>query len=81
MSNPDEHIKRTDEGASLQVEITRGEGTRDQEKWRIKGKGATALQAISEFIEQYEEVFGEKPEGEPLADHARRFSPGDGDND
>jgi len=74
MTEETEHVKRTDEGASIQAEITRGTGTRDQEKWRIKGKGETAAQAIEEFRQSYQEVIGEDP-GEPMARNARRFDP------
>jgi len=81
--NESEHVKRTDEGASIQAEITRGTGTRDQEKWRIKGKGETAVQAIEEFRQSYRDVIGEDPAGS-LAEHARQFDPQrdqDGDED
>ena len=74
MTDETEHVKRTDEGASIQVEITRGTGTRDQEKWRIKGKGETAVQAIEEFRQSYQAVVGENPT-EPLAENARQFDP------
>lgn len=51
--NPANHepdrLERTDVGASVQVELTRGTGTRDQEKFRIKGKGENSYQAMMEF--------------------------------
>lgn len=38
-------------GVSIMGEITRGEATRDQDKLRLKGKGANAEEAIEEFEE------------------------------
>ena len=77
----DEHVKRTDEGASIEVGITRGTGTRDQEKWKIKGKGATAEQALSEFRRELEAVVGPLTDG-PYGDQVRAFDPDDdGDED
>lgn len=73
------HNMRTDEGASVSVSITRGEGTRDQEKWKMKGKGADAQQAVEELVYQLEAVVGEVSD-EPLADQVRQFQPGDGDD-
>ena len=58
-SNDVERVERTDVGASLQVEFKRGTGTRDQDKWTIKGKGDTHEQAIEEFETQLEQVEAE----------------------
>ncbi len=50
------HVERSDVGASMSVDITRGTGTRDQEKYSIKGKGKTAEDAIGEFEKQLEAI-------------------------
>jgi len=47
-------VERSDVGASMSVDITRGTGTRDQEKYSLKGKGKTAEDAIDEFEKQLE---------------------------
>lgn len=65
----DDVVARTDVGASLQVTLTRGNGTRDQEKWRIKGKGEDAERALEEFEAQLERVENE------LADRVRALQP------
>jgi hypothetical protein len=44
-----DHVVRTDEGASIETKIKRGTGTRDQEEFRLKGKGEDAEQALDEF--------------------------------
>lgn len=53
------HVERSDVGASMSVDITRGTGTRDQEKYSIKGKGKTAEDAIEEFEKQLEAIENE----------------------
>jgi hypothetical protein len=57
-SNPEDttHVERSDVGASMSVDITRGTGTRDQEKYSIKGKGKNAEEAIKEFETQLEAI-------------------------
>ena len=60
---PDERVERTDVGASIEVAATRGTGTRDQEKWKIKGKGSTAGEALAEFeevLEAYEAEYSDR---------------------
>ena len=51
-----DRVQRTDVGASIAVEFKRGTGTRDQDKWTIKGKGETAAEAIKNFERELEEV-------------------------
>ena len=51
-----DRVQRTDVGASIAVEFKRGTGTRDQDKWTIKGKGETAAEAIKNFEREIEEV-------------------------
>lgn len=58
-----QHVERSDVGASIEVAATRGNGTRDQEKFKIKGKGATAAEALEEFetlLEQYEKEYSDR---------------------
>ena len=62
-------------GASVSVDISRGTGTRDQEKWSLKGKGATAEAAIDELRTQLEAVVGDLDDEEPLAAQTREFAP------
>jgi len=68
-------IERTDVGASVQVEVTRGTGTRNQEKWRLKGKGENAAMALQELERELKKVFGEPEPGTPLAEQLREFQP------
>ena len=65
-------------GASVSVDITRGTGTRDQEKWSLKGKGATAEAAIDELRTQLADVVGELDDA-ALAEQTRAFQPDGGD--
>jgi hypothetical protein len=67
--DPDEVVERTDVGASIEATITRGTGTRDQEKWRIKGKGRDADEAIDEFETQLDQL------EDDLADRVRSLQP------
>jgi len=58
-----ERIERTDVGASIEVRLKRGTGTRDEDRITITAKGATAEEAASEFeylLEQYEEEYGDR---------------------
>jgi len=70
-----ERIERTDVGASVQVKLTRGTGTRDSEEWRVKGKGEDAAEALANFVEEYQRVFGDIDEDTPLAEQLREFQP------
>lgn len=73
-----EHIRRTDEGASVELAITRGTGTRDQDKWKLKGKGENAEEAITELRQELRDIMGIDT-SEPLADQVRDFQPGAGE--
>jgi len=66
---PTETVERYDTGASISVTLKRGTGTRDQDKWTIKGKGRTSGQALREFDKQLQEVEAE------LADRVRALQP------
>ena len=60
---PDERIERTDVGASIEVALKRGTGTRDEDKPRLKAKGATVAETVEDFDElltAYEERFAER---------------------
>lgn len=47
----DERIERTDTGVSLEIEMKRGTGTRDQEKITGKAKRGTVEEAIDDAEE------------------------------
>lgn len=54
----EQQLTRTDIGSSIEATLKRGEGTRDEDRVKIKGKGETAEDALSEFktlLEAYEE--------------------------
>jgi len=68
-NDPTETVERFDTGASISVTLKRGTGTRDQDKWTIKGKGRTSGQALQEFDKQLQEVEDE------LADRVRALQP------
>jgi len=65
----DETVERYDTGASMSVELKRGTGTRDQDKWELKGKGRDAEEAIAELETQLDEL------EERLADRVRNIQP------
>ena len=68
-NDPTETVERYDTGASISVTLKRGTGTRDEDKWTIKGKGRTSGQALKEFDDQLQEVEKE------LADRVRALQP------
>lgn len=68
-NDPTETVERFDTGASISVTLKRGTGTRDQDKWTIKGKGRTSGQALKEFDDQLQELEDE------LADRVRALQP------
>jgi len=74
-----EYVRRTDEGASVSVTVTRGTGTRDQEKWRLKGKGDDHTAAIAELRGLLEHTFGVDADVGEMADDLRTVEPGDGE--
>lgn len=80
VAEPDELVENVSTGASVSVDISRGTGTRDQEKWSLKGKGRNAEEAIHELREQLAEVVGPLDE-RPLATQTRGFDPADGEDD
>ncbi|RLM94403.1 hypothetical protein [Haloarcula sp. Atlit-7R] len=56
-----EKVTRTDVGSSIEVTLKRGEGTRDEDRVKIKAKGETASETIEEFDEllrEYEKEYG-----------------------
>jgi len=62
-------VERTDTGASIQATVKRGTGTRDEDKFRIKGKGEDAQQALKEFETMLERVEND------LAERVRDLQP------
>lgn len=70
-----------DAGASARVEITRGTGTRDQEKYRLEGSGEDAHEALDELKTMVEDITGAHPDDYvgSTGDQLRTFQPGDGD--
>jgi hypothetical protein len=53
----------------VSVDITRGTGTRDQEKWKLKGKGRNAEEALGELETELDEL------EERLANRVRNIQP------
>lgn len=53
---PDEYVERTDTGMSIEHQMTRGTGTRDQDKLTVKAKGATREEALEDLWEAKEEL-------------------------
>jgi hypothetical protein len=76
---PSDHVRRTDEGASVSVTVTRGSGTRDQEKWRLKGKGESHAEAIAELRGLLDHTFGVDAAHGEMGDDLRELEPGEGD--
>jgi len=67
---PTEYVERSDVGVSLTVKLTRGTGTRDQDKIVAKAKGKT-LEDAREDMEILREYIHD------LAEDARQIQPGD----
>ena len=67
-----EYVERSDVGVSLTVKLTRGTGTRDQDKIVAKAKGKT-LEDAREDMEILREYIHE------LAEDARQIQPAEAD--
>lgn len=67
---PTEYVERTDVGVSLTVKLTRGTGTRDQDKLTAKVKAKT-LDEAREDMETLREYIHD------LAEDARQIQPGE----
>ncbi|WP_058827162.1 hypothetical protein [Haloferax sp. Q22] len=67
---PTEYVERSDVGVSLTVKLTRGTGTRDQDKVTAKVKAKT-LEDAREDMETLREYIHD------LAEDARQIQPGD----
>lgn len=67
---PTEYVERSDVGVSLTVKLTRGTGTRDQDKVTAKVKAKT-LEEAREDMETLREYIHD------LAEDARQIQPGD----
>jgi hypothetical protein len=80
-------VVRTDEGASIEATLKRGEGTRDEDRIKIKGKDRTVDGAIAKFeqlLEKYERQYADRvgaiqPDGtfDDTADEIGDFEPSD----
>ena len=71
-SKQTEYVERSDVGVSLTVKLTRGTGTRDQDKIVAKAKGKT-LEDAREDMEILREYIHD------LAEDARQIQPGEAD--
>jgi len=69
---PTEYVERSDVGVSLTVKLTRGTGTRDQDKIVAKAKGKT-LEDAREDMEILREYIHD------LAEDARQIQPEEAD--
>jgi hypothetical protein len=61
--DPDKTVERTDVGVSITTTITRGSGTRDQDKHKIKSKGKTvddALEKHERAVQWVEDEFAQR---------------------
>jgi hypothetical protein len=67
-SSPTEYVERSDVGVSLTVKLTRGTGTRDQDKIVAKAKGKT-MEDAREDMEILREYIHD------LAEDARQIQP------
>ncbi|WP_267643973.1 DUF7389 domain-containing protein [Haloarchaeobius amylolyticus] len=63
-----EHVTRTDTGASIKITMTRGTGTRDQDRLEGKVKAPTVEQAKADVDELFPKLCR-------LAEAARAFDP------
>ena len=67
-----EYVERSDVGVSLTVKLTRGTGTRDQDKIVAKVKGKTLEDAREDMETLREYIYG-------LAEDARQIQPAEAD--
>ena len=65
----EEKIVITTEKVSFGVDLTRGNGTRDQEKWKLRATGETAEEALAEFEQLVAALHG------GYGDQLRSFDP------
>jgi len=59
MSEKNHNLNESHDKVRLQTDLTRGEGTRDQEKHKLKARGETpkeAAQMLSEALEELEDL-------------------------
>lgn len=67
----EEKIVNTTEKVSFGVDLTRGNGTRDQEKYKLRATGETAEDALAEFEQLVDALHSE------YGDQLRSFDPDD----
>lgn len=58
MSNEQHNINESHDKIRLSIDITRGTGTRDQEKHKLKARGETPAKAARNLSEALEELEG-----------------------
>lgn len=71
-TNRTEYVERSDVGVSLTVKLTRGTGTRDQDKITAKAKSKTLEEAREDMETLRGYIHG-------LAEDARQIQPGEDD--
>jgi uroporphyrinogen-III synthase len=74
--------RRTDHGVSITTKLTRGDGTRDQDKHTIKAKGATFAEAQHYHRKALEYLTGDYPADDAddsIVEQIRDAQPGDDD--
>ena len=64
-----EKVINTTEKVQFGVDVTRGTGTRDQEKWKLRATGETAEEALAEFEQLVAALHG------GYGDQLRSFDP------
>lgn len=70
-----QEVRRTDHGVTIETELKRGTGTRDQDKHTLKAKGATFSEAAHYHRQGMEYLTGERPDEEAITDLARQVQP------
>jgi len=74
---PTEYVERSDVGVSLTVKLTRGTGTRDQDKITAKVKGKTLEDAREDMETLREDMETLREYIHDLAEDARQIQPAD----
>ena len=69
-----EHVTRTDAGASIKISLTRGTGTRDQDRLECRVNAPTVEQAKTDIDELFPKLCR-------LAEAARAFDPAVDENE
>lgn len=75
-----QHVRRTDHGVTIETELKRGTGTRDQDKHTLKAKGSTFSEAAHYHRQGIEYLTGDKPDDEAITELARQVQPEENDD-